>query len=57
MIGMTIFNKNDFVSVFHNLGLIVTLIIFIAATHEVLTLFCGLFHQLWMIIYVRCKKV
>jgi hypothetical protein len=42
MIGMTIFNKDSFSSIFHNLGLIITIIIFIAATHEVLTLFCGI---------------
>jgi len=52
---MSLFTNESFENVFHYLALFSTLIIFIGAIHEILTLVCGLVYDL--IDMIRCKRV
>jgi hypothetical protein len=56
VIGMTVFSKEEFPGVYHNLGLAVTIIIFVGAVHEVIGLVFGLLYDLVMLIRSKCSN-
>ncbi len=53
---MTVFSKEKFPEVYHNLALVVTIIIFVGAVHEVSALVFGLLYDLAMLIRSKCSN-
>ena len=56
VIGMVIFSKESFPEVYHNLGLMVTILIFLGAIHELCELVLGLLYDLVMVIKSKCSN-
>lgn len=57
VIAMMIFDKKSFPNVYHNSALLITVLIFLGAIHELLVLFGGLVYDLIVLIRFKCKKV
>jgi hypothetical protein len=57
VIGMLIFDRKEFPQLYHNLALLITLIIFLGAIHELLGIFGGFLYDLILLIHFSFNKV
>ena len=57
VIGMTFFNNQNSPEIFHNTGVIITIIIFVGAIHQAISLFIGLLYDIGVAIYATCAQI
>jgi hypothetical protein len=57
VVGMVIFDKQDFPRIYHTLALGITITIFVGAIHEFLGIFCGLAYDLIQLIRLGLRRV
>jgi hypothetical protein len=57
VIGMLIFDRKEFPQVYHTLALVITIIIFLGAVHELLGLLGGLIYDLGSLLCSSKNKV
>ena len=57
VIGMTFFDEKNHPLIFHNIGVLITIVIFLGAIHEVLDIFIGILYGLVKEIYSKLIKV